>query len=198
MANHPTILVCGFGRCGSSLMMQMLHRGGIPTAGEWPSFEDDHCGVVGGKIDPEWMASKVGYAIKILDPHLIQIPRGNYVAIWMGRDDREQAKSQAKFAHLLLGLPRPDRTMVRKLAASYQKDRPTAMRALERAGVADILHIRFEHLVGPGASDAIGMVEDFLGRELDVAAMRGAIKSRGPSCAPGLDMEMALISEVQV
>lgn len=33
------ILVCGFGRCGSSLVMQMLDVGGLPVVGSFPDYE---------------------------------------------------------------------------------------------------------------------------------------------------------------
>jgi hypothetical protein len=35
----PYVIVAGFGRCGSSLTMTMLHAAGIPCIGTPPDFE---------------------------------------------------------------------------------------------------------------------------------------------------------------
>ena len=35
------LLICGHGRCGSSLVMQMLAAGGVKCAGKYPDFEPD-------------------------------------------------------------------------------------------------------------------------------------------------------------
>ena len=190
----PVILVCGFGRCGSSLMMQMLRAGGVPVTGEWPAFEDDHASPFEHSIDATWLASIPGAAVKVLDPHKIHIPIGSYRAIWMARDAGQQAQSQAKFAHLMMGLP-IDRRMVRALSASYRSDRPAAFRTLTKAG-AEILQVGFEDLLNPASlPNAVDRVASFLGRPVDRAAMVSAVRSRDARCAPGLDMELALMSE---
>lgn len=194
----PTILVCGFGRCGSSLMMQMLAAGGVPTTGKWPDYEDGHAGVIGGSIDAAWLESVRGHAIKVLDPHRVSIPRGDYGAIWLDRDPMEQARSQAKFLSLMAGIP-SNRHTTRALAASYATDKPKALRSLRDAG-AGILHMTFEDLLDPcRLRDAVTALAAFLGhrRDLDEVAMLRAVRPRGPRCAPGLDMELALMREKQ-
>ena len=37
--DRPCIIVSGLGRCGSSLVMQMLHAGGVECLGAPPAFE---------------------------------------------------------------------------------------------------------------------------------------------------------------
>lgn len=40
MTEHPNIFVAGFGRCGTTAMMQLLWAGDAPVAGLPPAFED--------------------------------------------------------------------------------------------------------------------------------------------------------------
>lgn len=185
-----TILVCGAGRCGTSLMMQMLYRGGMPCVGNWPDFEDAHVGP-DRSVDPAWMASKAGHAIKVLDPHRVELPAGDYGVIWMSREVWEQAKSQAKFMSMVWGMPMMTRSQLRAVAASIPRDKKAGWR---RFAKADMLHVTFEHLVGPRPESAVHMIADFVGGGLDAAAMLGAIRRRDPRCAPGLDMELSLLA----
>ena len=39
MSAPPALLVAGLGRCGTSLMMQMLAAAGLPCVGEFPAYE---------------------------------------------------------------------------------------------------------------------------------------------------------------
>src|SRR5690348_17944000 len=92
---NRVLIVAGLGRCGSSLMMQMLQRGGMKCAGEFPAFEmpeTNHC-----SISREWLSQFSGGAVKILDPHLCTIENTPAVVLWLSRDHWHQAKSQIKF-----------------------------------------------------------------------------------------------------
>lgn len=188
MSDH-VILVCGFGRCGSSLVMQMLDAGGVPTIGEYPAFEDDRTGL---DRDPQWIAAQCGKALKLLDPHYPDgrlIP-GNYKIIWLDRDHKQQARSQAKFARLLMGLP-IDRAWVRALAGSYQKDLPVALKILQDRG--PVLRVRFEDILND-TFNAACRISKHLGIG-DVPNMVSQVRRRSPENANGMDMELALIAE---
>ena len=45
---RPTVFVCGHGRCGSSMVMQMLDAGGFPCFGEYPAYEPEEVGMKHG------------------------------------------------------------------------------------------------------------------------------------------------------
>jgi hypothetical protein len=45
MMSAPVIVVAGLGRCGTSLVMQMLAAAGLPCVGSFPDFEDDRTGI---------------------------------------------------------------------------------------------------------------------------------------------------------
>ncbi len=192
------ILVCGFGRCGSSLTMQMLSAGGLGVAGEAPSFEPDELrprAEMRNRIDATWLDAQRGRAVKLLDPQRYILPPGNYRAIWLSRDAIEQARSQAKFAYMLLGLPR-SRGQVRALARSYRSDRPRAIATLRVAG-AEIFEVAFEALVGSGRRETARALAEFIGADLDIDRMAAAVLPRGLECQPGLDIELALIRRAE-
>lgn len=182
-------LVCGFGRCGSSLVMQMLDAGGVPTLGEYPAFEDDRTGL---DRDPQWIASQNGKAMKLLDPQLPfgrPIP-GNYKIIWLYRNHRQQSLSQAKLVRLLMGLPM-GRKETRALASSYRIDTPIALKILE--GLGPVLRLRFEDILCDSRS-AAQKIHDHLGMG-DVVAMSSQVQIRPSKCADGMEMEIALIKK---
>lgn len=189
--DSPVILVCGFARCGSSLVMQMLDAGGVPTVGEYPAFEDDRTGL---ERDPEWISRQRGKALKLLDPQYPngRLMPGDYRIIWLDRDPRQQSRSQAKFAHLLMGLP-INRKGRRALARSYATDLPVALKILIDRG--PVLRLRFEDILADPAAAARRIREHVgVGRVADMAAQ---VKARSSKCAPSLSMELSLIAQCE-
>lgn len=193
MSKKPIILVAGFGRCGSSLVMQMLEAGGIPVTGDWPAFEHPNANITGGgEIEEDWLDSIPGHAIKVLDPQNGHIPKRDYLCIWCSRDPTEQARSQVKFLSVLCGI-RPDRNMIRKLAASYGRDKKPAIRSLLDAGVRSILEVRFEDLVSTPIV-AASKIADYVSAP-DVWKMAEAVRTRSSRCADGMTLELDLIKQ---
>ena len=89
-------IVSGFGRCGSSLVMQMLEAGGMPCSGEYPAFEDEAGNLLlADMLSLDYMQTLEGKAVKLLDPHRGKIPKGpEYHVLGCSRDYGEQARSQ--------------------------------------------------------------------------------------------------------
>ena len=67
------ILVVGFGRCGSSLCMQMLNAAGVDCLGEAPHYEDPR--TVIKRLSQNWLYLQDGKAVKVLDFHLTGMDR---------------------------------------------------------------------------------------------------------------------------
>jgi hypothetical protein len=194
---EPVTLVCGFGRCGSSLMMQMLAAGGMPTTARFPAFEDERASPQRAEHnDARWLTTCEGHAVKLLDPHRFDIPPGPgfYCVIWCSRDREEQARSQAKFLKMICGVPTTRRD-VKALMKSYIDDKPAAFRSLAAARCGPILEVHFETMLARPHEVADVVAEHCSHRPLDKIAMAAAVRPRSPRCAPGLDMELALISE---
>lgn len=187
-------LVCGFGRCGSSLVMQMLDAGGIPGTGAYPAFEAHEALAVlaGDTLDAAWIAAQVGRAVKVLDPQRGRLPSGiPYRAIWMARDQRQQAASQAKMMRAVFGVP-VSRAEVRAFVRSYKADRRLAHSALRDAGVRQLMTMTFEDVLRAPA-DAATAIDDYLEGGLDTRAMAAVVVPRGPECLPDMGLELRLI-----
>ena len=186
------LLVCGFGRCGSSLMMQMLQAGGIPVAGEYPAFEHDGARV--GAIDMGWLEQQAGRAVKVLDPHKSpSIDFLPHLAIWIDRNEEEQAKSHAKFLAALTGIVM-DRGQRRAFAASFRQERRHAMRCA--SGNPDRLYrTTFEMLVETPAA-VLTVLTPWLanfGFALDAERAKSVVRPRGRKCLPHL-LELELLA----
>ena len=187
------VLVCGFPRCGSSLVMQMLAAGGLPCVGRYPAFEEP-AHVYPGDLDAAWFSAQVGRAVKVLDPINARPPGGvRYRAIWLDRDLGEQTKSWSKFGQgvglLDSPLARPAR---RALAASFVRDRPRSLRLLESLGAATYL-LTFESILGHPERSAYA-IDMHLGGGLDVAKMAAVPLKRDAACRPDMAIELALIA----
>lgn len=199
MAKDQIIVVTGFGRCGSSLAMQMLHATGIPCAGEYPAFEDEHGSRVlsGESLTDEMVADLRGRAVKLLDLHRGGLPRGpEYRVIWMSRNPAEQGKSQAKFLSTLTGM-RLGRDVARDFARSYGPDTPKLQAALDRAGATAILRMRFESVLEDPLR-AAGLFAGHVGIGLDrLNDMANVVRKRSPACAPDLSLELSLIERAR-
>jgi len=100
------IVVCGLGRCGSSLMMQMLHAGGLTCTGEAPPYE--HPNGAMNHFNARWLTQQTDKATKVLLPHHVKFLPANYYFIWLERNPLEQAKSTFKFQHIIARNLYPD------------------------------------------------------------------------------------------
>lgn len=179
-------LVCGFGRCGSSLVMQMLEAGGMPVTGEYPAFEASDI-VTPGFIDSARLQGIKGGALKLLDPQHYAIPRDvSTHAIWCRRDPAEQAKSHAKFLREMVGIS-PNREQRASLERSFRADSKDAIRSLREAGIKHILDLRFEDMICRPRVTAEQLAL-FLG-DLDADKMAAVVVPRFPDCAPDMALE---------
>lgn len=183
----PTIAVCGFGRCGSSLVMQMLAAGGVPCLGEFPAFEDD---LAREPMTAAFASACAGRAVKLLDPQRVGLPPGARV-IWLDRDTAEQAKSFAKFLRMVAGRP-CSRDQRRSIERGLFADRREAMRSI---GGRQVLKLCFEQLLAEPAAAAsqLGAFTDW--PAFNAAAAAGAVRHRTPRCAPDMAMELRLLTE---
>lgn len=184
-------LVSGFGRCGSSLVMQMLEAAGLPMTGEYPAFEDMIATDLDASLD-KWLR-RDGAAVKLLDPQRHNGPRGIPCrVIWLDRDPTEQAKSQLKFGRLL-GIPGWNSTSVAALAASYRKDRPEAVKRLSTWATEGMITMTFESIITqPDA--AAEMLNAFLQTNC-AHQMADIVRPRPVQALPDLGLELSLIAE---
>lgn len=189
------IIVAGLGRCGSSLVMQMLAAAGVPTIGTYPDFEDDlNMQLPDLEAQREMALRAPGHAMKLLDPHLHAPPVGyDYRTIFLTRHPVEQAKSMLK----LVG-ERNNRNARRAMEVSVRRDTCTARDAVTRIGSGQFYNMPFEHLIHDptGAAEGIARyLHRYRDEPLDVEAMARCVRRRPATCLPYL-LELELLSHV--
>lgn len=199
MTDKPVYLISGYGRCGSSLIMQMLDAGGMGCLGTWPSFE-----VPNGDVLALPWAFLGGRAVKVLDllvrDHNAALPAraGGYRAIWLDRDAEQQARSIQKFLAWLGQLPPhcQNRNARRALARDMINARSGAVTRLHRlTGQAPLL-LSFETILAnpPRAAERLAQ---WTGLDLDTGAMAAQVMRRGPHCLPYM-LESRLMARERV
>lgn len=184
--DEPNTFVAGLGRCGTTMVMTMLHRGGFPVGDVPPDFEQ-RTPMRPGAVSAEDLARFRGLAVKWIDPTLATLPPGIKArTIWLERDPIEQARSQMK----LLGL-KVSRHQLRALAASIRADAAKARQIVDRLG--PVLPMSFERILAAPIIEA-ARIHGFLGR-LDIAKASAAVIRRAATCAPDLIIEAKLMRE---
>lgn len=190
--NAPIVVVTGSTRCGTSLVMGMLHAGGLPVHAE-NHIAYEHVDVLGLPDETAWLDRCAGKAVKALEPLHHRLPAGRrYRFVLMKRDPVEQAKSQVKFMRLVGGVRVGD-DAVQLLAESLRQDYPRMLGHLTDLG--PVVTLRFEEVLAdpPRAARLLASFLNFA-EPLDVAAMAARVRPRGPECLPGL-LELDLMAE---
>ncbi|NVK03182.1 MAG: alkaline phosphatase family protein [Flavobacteriia bacterium] len=150
----PTLIVTGWPRSGTSMMMQVLNALGIEvyTDDERSSDESNPKGyfeteeVKKLSYDSSWMDKATGKALKIVVPHLQFLPGDrNYVVIWMSRPTTEIILSQEK----MLG---KEESEIKKYfpfakAMQIERDGAEAKRRLEEMGNVKLMEVEFEDCI---------------------------------------------------
>lgn len=193
MSEKPVIVVCGLGRCGSSLTMQMLAAGGLSCTGKYPAFEDDRAGLQ-KPIDREWFHTLGGQAVKVLDPHINRIPAGEHVrVIWLSRRPSEQCASIIKMMVHLEGAPEPNNKQRKRLLEALAKDTREGIRTVRELSSVFMV-MNFEVILAQPLNMANAIAHYLRDiQELDVFAMAKVVRPRSPLCAPDMSMEINLM-----
>lgn len=191
------LIVAGLGRCGSSLVMQMLDRIRINCAGDWPSFEHPGIFTSEGLLDLLMRHD----AVKVLNPYEVSLPTGySYRVLLLKRNVFQQTRSQYKLLarqrhpaaeHISRHRKKITEKIREQFAASFA-------RLCEQAGPENVYRISFEELILHPRSVATDIVRHFRlaeGRDqIDMAGhMIEVVEKRRPACLPDL-LEEKLIA----
>lgn len=195
----PTIGVCGFGRCGSSMLMNMLAAGGIePCEGSAERSGE----LTGGDLFdlvPQLAARGAldGRSVKLLDyVGRAPLPTGpDWRFVWLDRDHRQQALSTLKFVATFF----PDEIPTEKwelqraagrLIRSYQRDRPHRLGILRAAGPTVVLS--YEQVLANPLRAVRHLRRIVPG--IDGRAAADVVHQRTGACRPNLDVEMGRVA----
>ncbi|MEM6888742.1 MAG: sulfotransferase domain-containing protein [Pseudomonadota bacterium] len=198
------VIVCGAGRCGTSLVMQMLNaHGRVSVAGEYPAFE---CSWVSIEAFDHLLynaALDAGQAIKVTNPHLIKGIRIPEKVIYLTRAPMEHAKSQIKllraFGHLDGIKPSKFKHMQRQMRDILHSEAITMpVWFCQQHPSIDLLILKFEDLIRRPNESAGRILELLLPDNFslnDMRRMADVVMYRDPHCYDGL-LEIDLIKDI--
>lgn len=173
------IVVSGLPRSGTSLMMQMLDRGGIPAVTDRlrAADEDNPRGyyefeaVKRTKQDASWLPDARGRSVKLVSSLLYDLPNTEaYRVLFMQREMDEVLESQEKML-ARLGRPSVPRDQIRK-SFGVHLDRLFAW--LPQQPHLRVLTVSYNRLLADPAAE-IQLIVDFLDGQPDADAMFAAI-----------------------
>jgi hypothetical protein len=173
-------IVSGLPRSGTSMMMQMLHRGGLPvlTDAIRSADEDNPRGyfelerVKQTRADPSWLDEAHGKVVKLISRLLLELPapapeRVRYKVIFMRRDLDEVLRSQQKMLERRGADASQSDDEIKELFVAHLEEIETWLRG--RPDI-DVLFVSYGRMVTeprPGAE----RINRFLDGVLDVEAM---------------------------
>ena len=177
----PITIVSGLPRSGTSMVMQMLASGGlVPYTDQKREADSDnprgyleHEMATRIAADNSWLPEVRGGVVKIIAQLLSNLPKGErYRVIFMDRDLREIVKSQRVMLDRLekKGGRLSDSRMMQALDAQVAM----VERMLARRSDIDVMFVSYDDVVSNPSQEA-DRIANFIGTELNVDAMRGAV-----------------------
>lgn len=173
-------IVSGLPRSGTSMMMQMLHRGGLPvlTDAVRSADEDNPRGyfelerVKQTKGDPSWLADADGKVVKLISRLLLDLPdpdpeRVRYKVVFMRRDLDEVLRSQKKMLDRRGEDDVQSDEQVKELFVAHLEEIENWLR--KRSDI-DVIFQSYSRMVTEPRQGA-EKINQFLGGILDVEAM---------------------------
>jgi hypothetical protein len=178
------IIVSGLPRSGTSMMMQMLNAGGVPTLadGSRKADEDNPQGyfefekVKQLKSDTSWLAQAEGKAVKVITQLLADLPTDRqYKVLFMRRDLDEILASQIQ---MLRRRSQPGADIPpEKMKGVFEKHLEQVTAWLSRQPGFDVLPVQYAEVVRRPFEQAKA-VAAFLNRPMDVEKMAASVSAK--------------------
>lgn len=171
------IIVSGLPRSGTSMMMQMIHAGGVPTVTDGNReadennpkgyFEDDRIKKL--NKDNSWVGEAEGKGMKVIAQLLKFLPKEyNYRVVFMTRDMSEVLRSQQKM------LGRNPNEFPMAIANAFQKELEFVKSWSKTEPGVSIEYIDYSDTIS-NPMETAEKVNEFLGGHLDVEKMAQVI-----------------------
>lgn len=182
---QPVIVVSGLPRSGTSMMMRMLAKGGVPILSDSARaadennpegyFEFEPVKDLASGVPPLWLDRARGHAVKIVSLLLTWLPETHdYRVIFMRRDLHEIVASQQDMLAGREEVPRSDAGQLEGLYARHLEDVARFLAARRCFATLDVAH----RGVIDRPADEARRVAEFLGRPLDPGAMAAAVDAQ--------------------
>ncbi len=173
------IIVSGLPRSGTSLMMQMLHAGGMPvltdnmrtadTSNPRGYFELE--AVKQTRVNAAWLADAPGRAVKVIYRLLYDLPENlEYRVLFMRRELRQVVASQ----QAMLGKIAASDAENQRLMAIFQRELDAVDLWLKGRSNFTVLDVPHEQLIN-NTLHQVRQIKAFVNHSLDAAAMCAAV-----------------------
>ena len=171
------VIVSGLPRSGTSLMMQMLHNGGLEVLTDDDRKPDqsnpkgyfEYNPVMSIHKDNEWLNLAQNKSVKVVAPLLKFLdPKYRYKVIFMNRDIYEVVKSQQKM------IGKDPETLPTKIIDSFKKHLNQVEVWKDREPGVELIYLDYKDLLN-NTEDAISKVKFFIGLEMDRKAMASCV-----------------------
>lgn len=174
-------VVSGLPRSGTSMMMQMLERGGIDIFTDKKREADDdnpkgyyeHEVVKTSMRNRKWVDQVGDKAVKVISHLLLHLPpRYQYKVIFMDRDLNEVMRSQHK---MLVNNNKAEEGVYKTgVEAAFKKNLQKIEAWVENNHNVEILHVNYTEAV-QNPEKVAGIVNEFLGSKLNLENMVSAV-----------------------
>jgi len=179
MTSAPTV-ISGLGRCGSSMVMQMLTLGGMKPTGDavLPFLEDSRTQRLPN--NPDWLKDLTSdHVIKILGPDRLKLPSWfRCKGIWLKRNTKEQVKSAIKYQAVRFGRAGfEDAELSKRMRTKTKK----GIKNLKAITDNNYICMTFEKILEDPRA-AANWLAQFINLPLDTKNMVSAVIKRSPKC----------------
>jgi tetratricopeptide (TPR) repeat protein len=171
------VIVSGLPRSGTSLMMQMLHKGGIEVLTDHNRKPDEsnpkgyfeYNPVMSIHKDNSWLELAQNKSVKVVAPLLKFLsPKYRYKVIFMNRDLAEIIKSQQKM------IGKNTDILPLKLFEAYQKQLKQVEIWKNKEPSVEIIYLDYKDVLNQTEA-VIGKVSSFIGLDLNASEMAACI-----------------------
>ncbi|OMP30938.1 hypothetical protein BKM32_10115 [Mangrovimonas sp. DI 80] len=174
---NQIVVVSGLPRSGTSLMMQMLHNGGIEVLTDFSRKPDEsnpkgyfeYNPVMSIHKDNSWLHLARGKSVKVVAPLLKFLdPQYRYKVIFMNRDLTGVVKSQQKM------IGRDTDNLPVNLLNAYRKHLKEVEIWKDKEPGVELLYVNYKDLM-EHPEEILPEIISFIGLELDGQTMLGCI-----------------------
>jgi predicted AlkP superfamily phosphohydrolase/phosphomutase len=174
------IVVSGLPRSGTSMMMQILHAGGVPVMTDEKREADENNPLGYFEYEPvknlakdsKWVGNAEGKVVKIISQLLYFLPQQyRYKIIYMNRDLDEVMQSQQKM------LGKSEQEMSMAVYESFRQEHDKMKKWVEKRPNVSLLEMNYSNVVENPEGECLKII-NFIGREMDLEKMTANVSSR--------------------
>lgn len=172
-------VITGLGRCGTSLVMQMLDAVGEPVVGQYPWYEPRQ--TVPKTYNKRWLGRQDGKFIKLIFPLQFDFPDAEYKFLYLIRDPVQQFLSIIK---LQKAQGRTISVTLEQGIANVQKNQMKSYKMIRELGPVHVM--QFEDLINRPVDCAAILLEHFR-LKADIDRMAAVVKARETNVAETME-----------